>query len=62
MKVVFHFDGSEALAARVRAQGVTLCPENDETSFAHVLPEMEVLWHVLKPVTADTSRARPISS
>jgi len=52
VKVVFHFDGSEALRARLEAQGITLCPESDEEAFARLLPEMEVLWHVLKPVTA----------
>ena len=31
---------------------MTLCPENDETAFARLAPGMEVLWHVLKPVTA----------
>jgi phosphoglycerate dehydrogenase-like enzyme len=52
MSVVFHFDGSDALSTQVREQGVTLCPENDDATFGRLLPEMEVLWHVLKPVTA----------
>ena len=52
MKVVFHFDGSPALAERVRKLGVDLCPESDVAGFEQRLPEMEVLWHVLKPVTA----------
>ena len=28
MKVVFHFDGSEALAAKVKPLGIELCPES----------------------------------
>jgi phosphoglycerate dehydrogenase-like enzyme len=52
MKIVFHFDGSAALRDKVAAMGVELCPESDEAAFARLLPEVEVLWHVLKPVTA----------
>jgi phosphoglycerate dehydrogenase-like enzyme len=52
MKIVFHFDGSEALRTRLQPLGVTLCPESDEAAFERLLPEVEVLWHVLKPVTA----------
>ena len=48
MKIVFHFDGSAALR-----DGEVLCPERDAAAFERLLPEMEVLWHVLKPVTAD---------
>lgn len=59
MKVVFHFDGSEALAARVRGLGVQLCPESDAAAFARLLPEVEVLWHVLKPVTAQVIERAP---
>ena len=59
MKVVFHFDGSASLAARVRAQGVELCPESDDAAFAAHLPDIEVLWHVLKPVTADVIGRAP---
>ncbi|MSQ52999.1 MAG: hydroxyacid dehydrogenase [Betaproteobacteria bacterium] len=53
MSIVFHFDGTQTLAQRVGEQGVTLCAENDEISFARLAPNMEVLWHVLKPVTAE---------
>jgi len=51
MKIVFHFDGTEALRRRLEPLGITLCPESDEDTFGRLLPEMEVLWHVLKPVT-----------
>ncbi|MEW5863854.1 MAG: NAD(P)-dependent oxidoreductase [Pseudomonadota bacterium] len=59
MRIVFHFDGSEALRAKVAALGVELCPENDEAAFARLLPEVEVLWHVLKPVTAEAIARAP---
>ena len=51
MSIVFHFDGTEALRQRLEPLGVTLCAESDEAAFERLLPEMEVLWHVLKPVT-----------
>lgn len=57
--VVFHFDGTPQLGERVAALGVTLCPESDEAAFERLLPEMEVLWHVLKPVTADVIARAP---
>jgi phosphoglycerate dehydrogenase-like enzyme len=53
VKVLFRFDGSEALRERVAALGVEMCAESDERDYARLLPEMEVLWHVLKPVTAE---------
>jgi phosphoglycerate dehydrogenase-like enzyme len=59
MKVVFHFDGSAALAERLRGLGVELCPESDAAAFERRLPEMEVLWHVLKPVTAQVIERAP---
>jgi phosphoglycerate dehydrogenase-like enzyme len=51
MKVVFHFDGTQELRARLG--DVVLCPESDAAAFERLLPGMEVLWHVLKPVTAE---------
>jgi phosphoglycerate dehydrogenase-like enzyme len=57
--VLFHFDGSEALKDRVAGFGVTLCPESDEAAFAKLLPDVEVLWHVLKPVTAQVIARAP---
>ena len=57
MKVVFHFDGTEAL--RPRLGDVILCPEGDAAAFERLLPEAEVLWHVLKPVTAEVIARAP---
>ncbi|MBM3384673.1 MAG: hypothetical protein FJY40_06000 [Betaproteobacteria bacterium] len=52
MKIVFHFDGRPALRAQPASMGVKLCPESDEAAFARLLPGVEVLWHILKPLTA----------
>jgi phosphoglycerate dehydrogenase-like enzyme len=54
VKVVFHFDGRAALLDRE-----ILCPESDTAAFDRLLPEMEVLWHVLKPVTAEVIGKAP---
>ena len=59
MKVVFHFDGSPALAQKLEALGVELCPESDDAAFARLLTDVEVLWHVLKPVTAQVIERAP---
>jgi len=59
LKVVFHFDGSPALAQRVQKLGVELCPESDDVAFHALLPETEALWHVLKPVTAQVIERAP---
>ena len=59
MKIVFHFDGTEALAAKLAPLGVELCPESDERRFSTLLPDIEVLWHVLKPVSAQAIERAP---
>ena len=57
--VVFHFDGSDALRASVAAKGVVLCAESDDAAFQRLLPDIQVLWHVLKPVTAEVIARAP---
>jgi phosphoglycerate dehydrogenase-like enzyme len=59
MRTVFHFDGSEALRQRVAEMGVELCAESDDSTFCKLLQDMEILWHVLKPVTADVIGRAP---
>lgn len=64
MKVVFHFDGSESLRKRVAALSgggidVSLCSESDDAAFTGLLPEIEALWHVLKPVSAEVIARAP---
>ena len=57
--ILFHFDGSEELKQKVAKLGVTLCPESDDALFDRLLPEAEVLWHVLKPVTGEVIGRAP---
>ena len=64
VQVIFHFDGSEPLARRVAALSgngidLVLCPESDAAAFERLLPEAQVVWHVLKPVTEEVIAAAP---
>ena len=57
MRVLFRFDMTGALERRVAALSnngveVLCCPEADDAEYASLLPGVNVLWHVLKPVTA----------
>ncbi len=58
MKVVFHYDAGTALARRLTdlssgGLSISHCAENDDAGFARLMAEAQVLWHVLKPVTAE---------
>jgi phosphoglycerate dehydrogenase-like enzyme len=58
MKVLFRFDASPALAARVAALSdngaeIVCAPEAEDAPYEELLPTIDVLWHVLKPVTQD---------
>lgn len=62
MRVVFHYAAGPELAARLAALkglDVAVCPEAEDDRFAALLAETEVLWHVLKPVTAAAIAAAP---
>ncbi|MGH7003230.1 MAG: 2-hydroxyacid dehydrogenase [Alphaproteobacteria bacterium] len=64
MKVLFRYDCGPNLAARLSAfadQGLEIatCSEADDTAYARRKAEAEVLWHVLKPVTAAHIAAAP---
>jgi len=64
MKVIFHYDTSPRLAARLEELAaerlaVSACPEADDARFAALMEEAEVLWHVLRPVTAAHIAAAP---
>jgi phosphoglycerate dehydrogenase-like enzyme len=57
MKAIFHYDAGPRLRARLAALAgegfaVAPCPEADEERLLRLLPEAEVLLHVLKPATA----------
>lgn len=64
MKVLFHFEPGPGLATKLSRLAhetieVAFCPEHDEARFVRLLPEAEVLWHVLKPVTAEVMAQAP---
>jgi phosphoglycerate dehydrogenase-like enzyme len=64
MKVLFRFDASDALKRRVNALStskidITCCAESEDAEYQRLLPEAEVLWHVLKPVTAEQIATAP---
>jgi phosphoglycerate dehydrogenase-like enzyme len=59
MRVLLHYDTHYS---GVRPRGVDLhvtsCPEENDELFAEMLPRAEVIWHVLRPLTAaDFARA-----
>src|SRR5215212_1555909 len=64
MKAIFHYDAGPRLQARfagLRGDGFDIvpCPEADEETLAALLPETEVLLHVLKPATAEIIAQAP---
>ncbi len=64
MNVVFHYAAGSDLAARlavVARQGlaIEMCAEHDDARLATLLPDMDVLWHALRPVTAEMIAAAP---
>ena len=62
MKVVLHYDAGPGLAARLaRLAGleITICPEHDDTPLWAALRDADVLWHSLKPCTAEVIAAAP---
>jgi len=62
MKVLLHYDAGPGLAAQLAALpglDLTICPEADAALYARLLPETEVIWHVLRPITAADIAAAP---
>jgi phosphoglycerate dehydrogenase-like enzyme len=63
MRVLFHFDASGPLVAALAARppdglDIDVIAESDVAGFAAALPDADILWHVLRPVTAtDIARA-----
>ena len=55
MKVLFRFDATESLVRQVAALSgdgveISCAPESENESYERLLPEANVLWHVLKPI------------
>ena len=62
MNVVFHHTAAADLARRLAALpnlDVRICPEDDDALLLRLLPECDVLWHVLKRCTSDMIAAAP---
>jgi phosphoglycerate dehydrogenase-like enzyme len=65
MNVLFRFDSASWLAERVadlsaeEGLSVRLCSEQDDSDYLSALPEADVLWHILRPVTADAIGRAP---
>ena len=61
MRVLFHYAVGPELASRLASLGLDIvtCPEQDAALLAQLLPDADVLWHVLKPCTAPMIAAAP---
>ncbi|MBM3491974.1 MAG: hydroxyacid dehydrogenase [Alphaproteobacteria bacterium] len=64
MRALFHYAASPGLADHLAgldgaAPKVSICPEADDALLFRLLPETDVLWHVLKPATAQVLDAAP---
>lgn len=64
MKILFHFNVNTSLQAWLRRQAppewdIVCCPETDQALFDRHWPEADVIWHVLKPITADMLQHSP---
>jgi phosphoglycerate dehydrogenase-like enzyme len=62
LSVVFHYAAGPALAARLASlEGLTVsvCPEDDDARFRRLLRDTDVLWHVLRPISAEDIAAAP---
>ena len=64
MNVVWHYSAGPSLARRLAALDgdeltVTVCPPTDRACFQTLLESVEVIWHLLEPVTASVIAAAP---
>ena len=53
MRVLLHYDTAYTGADLDGALDVVTCPEEDDERFAALLPDTEVIWHVLRPLTTE---------
>jgi phosphoglycerate dehydrogenase-like enzyme len=58
MHALFHFNAGPGIEQWLYDQcgsdiELTVCAEADESTFARTLPQVDVIWHVLKEITAD---------
>jgi len=65
VRVVFRFDASDSLIRKVEALSgdrieIHCCAESDDAAYDALLPQVHVLWHVLKPVSEDQIARAPM--
>ena len=65
MRVIFHYDAGPALARRLAemsADGldIAVCPAADDARFRELMADSDVLWHVLRPVSAADIASAPV--
>ncbi len=63
-RILFHFDPTPRVRAwlaerRGDTREIVYCREDDEAGFLALLPTVDVIWHVLKPITAAHIHAAP---
>ena len=63
VRVLAHFVAGDKVAEFLAPHrdwlDVRFCAEDDDTTFYRELPDAEVIWHVLRPLSgADLARAR----
>jgi phosphoglycerate dehydrogenase-like enzyme len=64
VKVIWNYDAAPALARRLDALAgdgleVAVCPASDDARLVELLADADVLWHCLRPVTAELMDAAP---
>lgn len=64
MQVIWNYDAAPRFQASLKALAadgidVTACPESDDARLFNLLPDVEVLWHCLRPVDAALLDAAP---
>nr|MBC8241166.1 hydroxyacid dehydrogenase [Alphaproteobacteria bacterium] len=64
LRAVFHYAASAGIAARLATAendwlSIESCDEGDDTRLFQLMADADVLWHVLKPATAEIIAAAP---
>jgi phosphoglycerate dehydrogenase-like enzyme len=64
VRVVFHYAAGAGLRERLGSLAeegldIAVCPEDDDELLGRLLPEMDVIWHVLEPLTSAHIDAAP---
>ena len=55
MRVLLHYTAGPAWQRQltgIEGLHIDCCDEADDTRFYSLLPEAEVIWHLLRPITA----------